>query len=393
MVVFQSTEYLTVNGQRQRIQTDNESVFVDDKDCVILQPVYYQQPKTAAINNALRLWGRIFKAMNTGETVSKNSIDLETEPADPADDSFELEEPAEKALADKENSPRRIEAITVYDDKPKTYYAKGYLAFNPSNPTEIEIISPFGSYFDNWFMKLVNKLRISNAAFEEDLQLFLMEKTEQFKDTVAFANDLDIQLFNDFPVICNDKKYVVLRKAIKELSKDVDRICKGEDESTNFVKNMRTAIEVMFRTVIEENPDIAQMKNAYHELNDFYQYKFDLRRLVETNRLDSDIKQCYIREGIYKNVINPYQGNTKDNAALILLYADKHPQSAAMRFVKDYDHLFVEVLDLINLGNDASHGGDKYAEMYFSKEAAERYYSQYENIARALYTYLVEGDK
>jgi len=64
-----------------------------------------------------------------------------------------------------------------------------------------------------------------------------------------------------------------------------------------------------------------------------------------------------------------------------------------MRLVKNYDHLFVEVLDLINLGNDASHGGENYVGMHFSKDEAERYYSQYENIVRALYTCLIEGEK
>lgn len=376
----------------EQLPSENDYEYIDDKNCVTLQPVFFAQPRTAAINNALRLWGKIFKSMNSGETVSENSFDMETASVDDEDDAFGLDETPVKTLADKESTPKKIEAITVFDDEPKTYYAKGYLAFNPSNPSEIEVISPFDSYFDNWFMKLVNRLRVADKAFSEELEMFLMEKTEQFKDTVAFGNDLDIQLFDDFPVICNDKKYAILRKAIKELSKDVDRIRKGEDESINFVKNMRTAIEVIFRTVIDENPDIAQLKKTYQGLN-FYQYKFDLRQLVETNRLDSDIKQCYIREGIYKNVINPYQGNTKDNAALILLYANKHPKSAAMRFVEDYDHLFVEVLDLINLGNDASHGGNRYAEMYFSKDEAERYYSQYENIVRALYTCLVEGEK
>lgn len=389
----------------EQLQTESDYTLVEDKDCVVLQPTFFGQPRTAAINNALRLWGRIFKTMNSGETVSENSFDIDTTPVDDDDDinddGFGQDETPVKTLADKETAHKRIEAITVFDDEPKTYYAKGYLAFNPSNPSEIEVISPFGSYFDNWFMKIVNRLRMSNKVFSEELEMFLLEKTEQFKDTVAFGNDLDIQLFDDFPVICNSSKYADLRQSIKDLSKDVDRIRKGEDESRNFVKNMRTAIELMFRTVIDANPEIKKIKYAYsgrwpakagHNC-DFDRYSADLKRLVETYHLDGDIKSCYATHGIYNNLIDPYRGNTKDNAALILIYALRNPNSNAMALVKNYDYLFVGILNLINLGNDAAHGGKKYVEMYYSKEEAEKYYSQFENTVRALYTNLVEGER
>ena len=387
----------------EQLQPENDYTLIEDRNCVILRPVFFAQPRTAAINNALRLWGRIFKAMNSGETVSENSFDMETTPGDDinSDDGFGLDETPVNTLEDKENAPKRIEAITVFDDEPKTYYAKGYLAFNPSNPSEIEVVSPFGAYFDNWFMKLVNRLRMTNKAFSEELELFLLEKTEQFRDTVAFGNDLDIQLFDDFPVICNDKKHADLKKAIVELSKSVELFRRGDDDTIAYVTKMRTAIEVMFRTVIGANPEIKKIKSAYRgkwpEKSgyncDFDIYSADLRRLVETYRLNSEIKSLYKNTGIYNNMIAPYQGNTKDNAALILIYALKNPGSDAMKLVKNYDYLFVEILTLINLGNDASHGGKKYIEMYYSKDEAERYYSQFENIVRALYTNLVEGER
>lgn len=387
----------------ENLPSDNDYLLIDDKNCVVLPDTYALQPKTADINNALRLWGRIFRNINAGETVAENNVDLSEEYSDAEnDDDFGNDETPVKTLADVAEKPKRLDSITVFDDEPRKYMAKGYLAFNPDNPSEIEIISPFGNVLDNWFMKLVNKLRVLNKAFADELELFLMEKTETFKDSVAFGNDLDIQLFDDFPAICNDSKYKKLKRAITELSKDVERIRKGEDESINLAKNMRTAIEVMFRIVIAENPQIEKMKSDFQEIEKqkkgksdkpgYRAYSFSIRQLVETNRLNSDIKPRYQNEGIFKNVISPYQSNTKDNAALILTYAQRNPSSPEMSFVKNYDYIFVEILDLINLGNDASHGGEKFAEMYFSKEDAERYYAQYENVVRALYTNLVGGE-
>ena len=384
----------------EHLPSENDYDDINEKDCIVLERIFSAQPRTAAINNALRQWGRIFKSINAGETVPENRFNMDAAVDDDGGDDFNQDEAPIKTLADKDNVRKRIGAITVFDDEPKKYLAKGYLAFNPNNPSEIEVISPFGAYFDNWFMKLVNHLKKSDTAFSEKLEQFLLEKNDQFKDTVAFGNDLDIQLFDDFPVICNDKKYAVLRKAIKDLSKDVDRIRKGEDESTNFVKNMRTAIEVAFRTVIDANPEIKKIKTVYHGRYpaqhgnncDFDLYSRDLIRLVETYRLDGELKSLYKNTGIYNNMINSYQGNTKDNAALILIYALKNPSSTAMKLVKDYDYLFVEIFKLISLGNDASHGGEKYVEMYYSKDEAEKYYSQFENIIRALYTNLLGGE-
>lgn len=379
---------------------DGDYELIEDKNCISLQDITVAQPKTAAITNALRQWGKIRKAIDNGDISQENQVDMETEPSDFDDEDFDFDEVPATTLSDTANKPKNISAITVYDDEPKSYMAIAYVAFNPSNPAEIEIISPLGKVYDNWFMKLVNKLRAYDKNFTEELQLFLMERTELFKDRIAFGNDMDIQLFDDFPAICNDSTYADLKKAIRDLSKDVDRIRKGEDESTNFAKNLRTAIEVIFRTAINAHPEIKAQKTEYHGFESDYsfqqafaRYKMKIRQVVETNRLDDAIKQRYCNKGIYKNVANPHQSNPKDNAALILLYASKTPANFATQFVIDYDHVFIEMYDLYYLGTDAGHAGANFTTMYFSPSDVEMYYSQYEGIVRAIFSCFIEGEK
>ena len=106
----------------EQLQSENDYTLVEDKNCVILHPVFFTQPRTAAINNAIRLWGRIFKAMNSGETVSPNSFDMDIAPVNDDDDidgdnGFGQDEAPVKTLADRENVAKRIEAITVFDDE------------------------------------------------------------------------------------------------------------------------------------------------------------------------------------------------------------------------------------------------------------------------------------
>lgn len=379
---------------------DGDYEQIEDQNCIFLKGIDAAQPKTAAITNALRQWGKIRKAVDNGELSQENHVDMENEPSDFEDEEFGTDETPVKTLADTANHPKQVSAITVYDDEPKTYLSIAYVAFNPSNPTEIEIISPLGKVYDNWFMKLVNRLRVYDKSFAEELQLFLMEKTELFKDKIAFDNDMDIQLFDDFPIICNSPVYADLKKAIRDLSKDVDRIRKGEDESTNFAKNLRTAIEVIFRTAINAHPEIKAQKAEYCGVEkdsafqqDFARYKMRIRQVVETNRLDDTIKQRFTTKGIYKNVADFRQSNPKDNAALILLYASKTPANFATQFVIDYDHIFVEMYDLYHLGTDAGHAGVNYTTTYISPSDAEIYYSQYEGIVRAIFSCFIEGEK
>ena len=380
---------------------DGDYELIEDQNCISLQAIDSSQPKTAAITNALRHWGKIRKAIDSGELSQENQVDMETEPSDFEDEDFILDENPVKALSESTDKPKQISSITVYDDEPKSYFAIAYVAFNPSNPTEIEIISPLGKVYDNWFMKLVNRLRVYDKSFTEELQLFLMERTELFKDRIAFGNDMEIQLFDDFPLICNSPAYADLKKAIRDLSKDVVRFRQGDDETTNFAKNLRTAIEVIFRTAINAHPEIKAQKKDYCGFEkdktafqqDFNRYKLKIRQVVETNRLNADIKQRYSTQGIYKNMADPRSSNPKDNAALILLYASKTPANFATQFVIDYDHVFIDMYDLYHLGTDAGHAGANFTTMNFSLHNVETYYSQYENIVRALFSCFIEGEK
>lgn len=377
-----------------------EGELFDDQNCITLRDLRYELPKTSAISNAVFQWGRILKKLDTDDQEDSSNLDLSS-----TDDEFadarEIPPVASdhpKTLAEAENSKKRIDTITVFDDEPALFQAVAYIAFDPSNLDEVEIISPFGKVFNNWFMKLLNKIRLSNQSIADELSFFLEERKDAFKGQIAYGNDLSIQLFDDYPSICNDVKYADLKKAIQSLYKDITRIKGGEDESTNFAKNLRTAIEVLFRTAIREQPELGVLKGSLSSVNktggfqqQYNAYLLDLRRLVETNGLSNEIYHRYRGQKIFENMISPWQSNPKDNAALILLYASKHSDSAAMDLVIDFDYIFVEMPDLYRLGTDAVHAGTNYTTMYFSVTEVDQYYLQFENMTRAIFDCLIKG--
>ena len=380
-----------------KLPADYEAKEIDDNNCVAINHnKITTQPKTASINNALYYWTKIQKNKRNDEGSTESLSDMEKAPMPENDDFedgiFEVEEPITHEA--KKDKIKNLKCITIYDDEPTPLVVKGYLGFNPNNPTCVDVISPFGSDFDNWFMKIVNRVRTIDNDFNEELQLFLMDKTEVFKEHIAFDNDLDIQLFDDFPVICNDEKYASLKKSIRDLSKVFARILKGEeDEYSNFAKNLRTAIEVIFREAIKANPDIYRMKYDYNDpTSGFRKFKAEITQIVDAQGLDDEIRRKFHNQDIWKNAINTYggtnNGNPKDNAALILLYANKHPNSAVMEFVKSYQHIFVDLFDLVRVGNGEAHGNYK---QEYTPAKIEQYYAQYENIVRAIYSHLIKG--
>ena len=55
-------------------------------------------------------------------------------------------------------------------------------------------------------------------------------------------------------------------------------------------------------------------------------------------------------------------------------------------------HIFIDMYDLYHLGTDAGHAGANFTTMSFSPSDVEKYYSQYENIVRALFSCFIEGE-
>ena len=114
---------------------------------------------------------------------------------------------------------------------------------------------------------------------------------------------------------------------------------------------------------------------------------------MSANRLTDDIRRRFTNKEIWGNITHPKgtidRGNPKDNAALLLLYANKNPNSDVCNFVLEYRNIFLELFDLVQVGNGDTHGN--YGQNY-TLQNIEQYYVQYENIVRAMYSHLIEGD-
>ena len=152
-------------------------------------------------------------------------------------------------------------------------------------------------------------------------------------------------------------------------------------------------MDVIFREAISANPEVFEIRREYSDsILGYRTYTAAISQFVSANRLNDDIRRRYSSENIWKNMTHPRgtidRGNPKDNAALLLLYANRHPNSNVHSFVLEYRNIFTELFDLVQFGNGETHGN--YMQKY-TLENIEQYYAQYENFVRAIYSHLIEG--
>ena len=380
-----------------------------------------KKPRSASQKTAMRYWARLCHNKRKGLISGSNIIDVSLPPekAESVDEFIPFEDEvdwetlstavneSEKeviTLADKEaeieeqKQETNIKNLTIMDDSPEVYWARGFIAINRNAPDEIMIISPFGESLDDWFRTVINRLRTCDSGLEEELQLFLMLKRDELKDTIAFQNDLDIALFNEYPYVCNDPEYRAVKKTIMELTKEKIRFENGEDETIGFAKALRPVYEASLRLVVKNNPELFRHRELSYD-----DYKNNLRMLVNTySFLDNDVYREYQGYGTYVNMTktNEEEGYAAAFFALILMDAWANKNGKSMELLRNIPDLPIRIKELTSNSVKRSgkgentavmHGGNEVADFHSTVEKALRQYEEFENIFRAIYNRFMEG--
>lgn len=382
-----------------------------------------KKPRSASIKTALRYWARLCNNRRHGISSGTNTIDIsqplekqeEVKEFIPFEDEVDWELVQEdgsvkekiRTLADKEADEqqqkvdREVANITILDDSPDVYFARGFIAINRNAPDEAIVVSPFGDRLDDWFRTVINRLRTCDSNFEDEIQLFLMVKRDELKDSIAFGNAFNIDLFNEFPFICNDQEYKAVKATITRLTVSKNRFQNGEDDTINFAQALRTAYEASLRLVAKKNPYLFESKGLEYE-----KYKQNLRMLIDSYTfLDDDIFREYSGFNMYKNMTqtNEEDGYATAFFALMLMDAWNDRNGKSMDLLRNIPTFPIRLKELTsNLRRDfkknkkgegtaASHGSDAIAELKFSESKALQQYAEFEDMFRAIYNRFMEG--
>ncbi len=403
--------------------------YVEDESAI---EVHYKdfsgkKPKSASIKTALRYWAKLCYNRRHGIESGTNAIDVSQKPSaslfedgldreqevnwDQIKEDGSLEENGNEeeeisTLADKveeekqKKSMEDVLKITILDDSPDIYYARGFLAINRNAPDEAIVVSPFGARFDDWFRTAINRLRICDEAFEGEIQSFLRTKRAELKDSIAFGNDLDIALFDEFPFICNDSEYKAVKTTIMRLTVSKNRFLKGEDDTINFAQALRTAYEASIRLIVKKNPYLFEARKLEYE-----DYRHALEMLVNSySFLEDDVFSEYSSRAMHRNMTCTAENDGYATAffALFLMDAWKNRDGKSMDLLRNLPDLPIRLKALTSRlrregkynktgeGTVASHGGDAIAELIFTKEKVLERYGEFEKLFRAFYNRFME---
>ncbi len=379
-----------------------------------------KKPKSAAIRTALRYWAKLCSSGRLGIERGTNTVDCSEVPADtgeidgyiPYEDEVDWETVQGdgsvddvKTLADKEEEAKqkqeldRVTNLTILDDSPEYYWARAFIAINKNAPDEIIIISPFGKALDDWFRTVINRMRACDKNFEEDIQLFLMEKKEELKDSIAFGNDLDIALFNEYPYICNNPEFKAAKTTIERLTKSKIRFENGEDDTINFAAALRQVYETILRLLVKHNKYLyAAQQLEYNE------FRRNLGTLVRSySFLSEDIFKEY--KSVFDNMMHctDDDGYATGYMAMILMDAWNNRNGTSMDLLRSLPLLPLTIKEYTSnlnsykgarrrgAGTIASHGGDEVADLKYSLQNVTTQYKEFENLFRALYNRYMEA--
>lgn len=397
--------------------------YYEDENAIVVNYDNYfgKKPRSASIKTALRYWARLCYNRRNGVLSESNTIEVSEAPEElgevedfiPFEDEVDWENILEdgtvqkeelRTLSDKENETLEIKAaesvnnITIMDDLPEQYWARGFIAINKIAPDEVLIISPFGERLNDWFRTVINRLRTCNSDFEDELQLFLIEKKDELRNIIAFGNDLDIALFNEYPYVCNNQEFKAVKTLIERLTESKNRFLNGEDDSITFAQTLGTAYEASIRLVVKKNPYLLERK-----VSDKKEYQNELKMLVSSHSfLDDVVYEEYCSGSIYNNMryASADNGSTTGYMGLILIDAWKNRTGKSMELIRNNPEFILRIKEITSnlntrkekgIRNIASHGGDEIADLKLSMAAVISQYEEFEKYFRVLYNLFMEG--
>jgi len=383
--------------------------FFEDGDIIRVRysDVKREKPKTAAIESSLRYWSRISKwvtPISEPMPVAKHEISDQGDLLgfDPNEDDLDWRDlngadgDDTVTMADKEakeqSETERVDVLTIYDDHPDIIYLKAFVAIDVDNVDEPIIISPFGNKYDSWFRTIFRRLRVVDNDFSDEIELFLEDRKEILADRIAFNNDLEIDLFDRFPIICNSPKYSGLKASITDLYKAKNRYFGGDTETGTRDLNIKfgTALQSLLKEVLKSHSSLIRGKKL-----EFEDYKLKIKSLRQSYPAlteDAGIRGYEENFQLYRNaqVEKADKAYSTSCIALMLLDANDNPKGKSMMLLHAYPEFVSDVTYVAGERNKIDHANEGFEKIKYKPEEVTSKFETFEKIVTSVYGYFLE---
>lgn len=341
--------------------------------------------KIKNIKNAILYWDKIYKAMRTGESTKKIDIDVSE------GDLFDI-----KTIAPiQEDSYIEIDkGFEIIDNKPEEMYIKALMYTDEVNCLTPKIESPFGESLNSWFEQVFMLELAMTHEIKEMIELFIEESKEEFKDKIAFENKENIELFDEFPIICNDEKYESLKQIIERVYITKNQVVeKGQDVGI-VLSALRIFGAEIVRVMLKSIHNIESIYNMYVGDNGVKKYRSNLEYVFCTNNGLESCEYFAHNEDLFNHIQDIIKRKKekddieiKPGLILLLLYSVNYPDCKITQFIRDYPNIIVELKDISFDGNSGAHK----AITKIDQNKVFRKIPEYMNIVRVVFSQYINN--
>lgn len=215
-------------------------------------------------------------------------------------------------------SLHELKNIEPYNDQSNLIYFEASIYFDVDSPDRIYMKAPsiFSNKLDSWFDKLFLRLQQNDKNLKKFVDNFFDRAMDEAKKNYAFNNELNIELFNQYPIISNDEKYANLKKEIENMKRAENRILfKNEMDYDTFYMRCNCVLECIIKIVVKRL-SVAEKKNISANI-----HRSDFRYQVQELIKEFDLKDAENYQSISADAVNSVlKGkNTLVKAGMIVL--------------------------------------------------------------------------
>ncbi len=297
------------------------------------------------INNIFKEENKDYASDSSDSSISSFSFDFDEEVdwEDVGDDGDLVNEQVDGEYDTDLPKGRNSGFIKIWDEHPEIIYVDTSIYVDPDVPHKFNVVSPFGNNEDFWFTTHLLSHAKKDSNLYDEIELFFEEAREKLRDLYPFNNDLDIDLFVQFPAIANYEEFSELKEELESVKRAHNRIVENfEDYDTFFMRCQRT-IECMLKLCISK---IENRKDLVNKINK-YDFSFQVSKIADD--LSIDLPRNLTSPQFYSRMheVAQLRGHSIKDRALFLLFDAHFNQEAKSLFALKSMPEFYQVINLI----------------------------------------------
>ncbi len=278
-----------------------------------------------------------------------------------------MNEQEDKGSTLETSNPKGKSTIKIVSHQSDIIYVEANLYIDPDLPERTMVTSPFGENEDDWFTKHMFMYAKKDDKLQEILEFFQEEAKEELIDQYPFNNDLNIRLFERYPIIANYDIWEPLRNQIEATERAYNRLIDGHEDYDTFYMRAQRTLEAVLKYSIDRLPNKQEIMRPVNK----YSFTDSIKRIAEELRIE--IPSNLFGVDFYrrlKSVARNGGVSSKDRALFLAFDAYYNEQDTpSLQLLRNVPDFYRRINLITNVRNKSTHFSEvEVEETHFYKD-------------------------